>query len=290
MKKIIILIPVYNDWESLKKLLVEINNNIKEIKNVIIECLIINDASTIEQPKLRKPKKIKTIKILNMIENRGHARCNAFAIRYAHMNEKFNHLILMDGDGEDRPAEIKSLIKKAIENPKNSVVAKRIKRSEGPIFKFLYIMHKLITRLFTGKNINFGNYSCLTFKDVRLLSTKAALWSSYSGTVKKNLMNLKEIDSIRGTRYYGPSKMSLYKLLIHSFSIIAVYKYQVMIRAILFIFVLILLKSTLGSISNILQILIICFTFIIFLISRRENQEELINSQENLGSIKEVKN
>ena len=33
----------------------------------------------------------------------------------------------MDGDGEDRPVELKSLIKKVLENPSKSVVAKRIK-------------------------------------------------------------------------------------------------------------------------------------------------------------------
>ena len=43
----------------------------------------------------------------------------------------------------------------------------------------------------------------------------------FSGTVK-NIEPLNEINSIRGLRYYGPSKMSIFKLLIHSFSIIAV--------------------------------------------------------------------
>ena len=50
MKRIIILIPVFNDWESLKKLLGEINNSIQDIENVLFNCLIINDASTIKQP------------------------------------------------------------------------------------------------------------------------------------------------------------------------------------------------------------------------------------------------
>ena len=47
-----------------------------------------------------------------MKENRGHAKCNAFGIRYVNENEKFDNLILMDGDGEDRPIELKSLIEK----------------------------------------------------------------------------------------------------------------------------------------------------------------------------------
>ena len=86
-----------------------------------------------------------------MKENRGHARCNAFGIRYVFQNKEFDNLILMDGDGEDRPEEIKSLIEKIKEDPSLSVVAKRVKRSEGPFFQSLYQLHKLITFIFTGK-------------------------------------------------------------------------------------------------------------------------------------------
>ena len=222
MKRIIILIPVFNDWESLKKLLGEINNSIQDIGNVLFNCLIINDASTIKQPLLKKPDNINSIKVLNMKENKGHARCNAFGLRYICKKENFEYVILMDGDGEDRPTEIKSLVKKIKEFSDKSVVAKRVKRSEGTFFQFLYRVHKLLTIIFTGKNINFGNYSCLLKSDAKIISNKASLWSSFSGTVKKNLQNLNEIESIRGSRYFGPSQMSLLNLLIHSFSIIAV--------------------------------------------------------------------
>ena len=99
MKKIIILIPVFNDWESLRKLLEEIDINIKGIKDFLIECYVINDASTIDQPKINKPENINSLKILNMRINKGHARCNAFGIRYLTKNERFDYLILMDGDG-----------------------------------------------------------------------------------------------------------------------------------------------------------------------------------------------
>ena len=138
MRKIIILIPVYNDWESLKKLILEINENIKFFSNISFECLIVNDASTNQISNLSKPSKFESIEILNMKENRGHARCNAFGIRYIFQNKKFDNLILMDGDGEDRPEEIKSLIEKIRENSNLSVVAKRVKRSEGPFFQLLY--------------------------------------------------------------------------------------------------------------------------------------------------------
>ena len=288
MRKIIILIPVYNDWESLEKLIVEINKNIKELKKFDIECLIINDSSTIKQPKLLKPSFIKSIQILNMRENKGHARCNAFGIRYVIKNKDFDYLILMDSDGEDRPVELKKLINKILEDPNKSVVAKRIKRSEGSFFQFLYYMHKLITLVFTGKKINFGNYSCLIKEDVRKLSTQASLWSSYSGSVKKNLKYFNEIESERGTRYFGPSKMSFLKLLVHSFSIIAVFKFQVFFRSLIFILIFSFLDLILGTNFYLLSILIIIFNILILIVSLREKQKDLLNSQENLEGSEEI--
>ena len=288
MKKIIILIPVFNDWESLIKLISEINENVKDYKNISFDLMIVNDASTIKQPKLIKPSNINSIQIFNMKENRGHARCNAFGIRYVEKNKEFNNLILMDGDGEDRPVEIKNLINESINKSNISIVAKRIKRSEGPIFQLLYQIHKIITYVFTGKNINFGNYSCLTKKDVEKLSSKASLWSSYSGTLKKIIPELGEIDSIRGKRYFGPSKMSLLKLLMHSFAIIAVFKYQVFLRSTFLIIILSYINMFLGNISIFFQILIVIFNLVIFIISLREKEDELKESHNNLSRIEEI--
>ena len=282
MKQITILIPVFNDWSSLTKLINEINEHINNYKNINFNCLVVNDASTIKQPEMVKPNNIKLFKILNMKENRGHARCNAFGIRYVIENIDFDNLILMDGDGEDRPSEIKDLINEAIKDPNISVVAKRIKRSEGFFFQFLYQLHKIITLIFTGKNINFGNYSCLTRKDVEKLFSEASLWSSYTGTVKKKLKKFKEINSIRGLRYFGPSKMSFLNLLIHSFSIIAVFKYQVFLRSTFMIVILAYLNLYLENISILFQILIILFNLIIFIVSLREKKNELKNSKNNL--------
>ncbi len=288
MRKIIILIPVYNDWESLKKLILEINVSIKSFNDFSFECLIVNDASTNQLPDLTIPDNLKSIEVLNMRENRGHARCNAFGMRYIFYNKEFDNLILMDGDGEDRPEEIKSLIEKIKENPNLSVVAKRVKRSEGPFFQSLYQLHKLITFIFTGQNVNFGNYSILTKNDVEKLHSKASLWSSFSGSVKKNLKPLNEINSIRGSRYFGPSQMSLFKLIIHSLSIIAVFKYNVFLRSTLMIIVLAYLNSYLGIFTVFFQILIVIFNLIIFVVSLREQKKELFNSNNNLENVKKI--
>ena len=158
MKKCTILIPIYNDWKSLKKLLVNISENIKSIQTCKFNCIIINDCSTIKNPEIEIPSNINSIKIIHMNKNRGHARCNAFGIKYLSKKQDLDYVILMDGDGEDRPEEIKLLIEKIVEEPNTSVVAKRIKRSEGLLFQTLYSLHKYLAVITTGKLINFGNF------------------------------------------------------------------------------------------------------------------------------------
>ena len=288
MKKIIILLPVYNDWESLLKVLDEINSVIKDIQKYKFECIIVNDSSTIEKPKIVKPENFNSLKIINMKENRGHARCNAFGLRYINLNETYDYVIVMDSDGEDRPVEISSLINNIIKEPETSVVAKRIKRSEGLIFQTLYQVHKLITFIFTGKKINFGNYSCLTKRDVNILSDTASLWSSFSGSVKKKLKSFNEVDSIRGLRYFGPSKMSFFNLAIHSFSIIAVFKYTVFLRSTFIIIALSFLTKTLGLIAIVFQVLIVFFNLLIFIVSMRENERAFVKSNENILNKDEI--
>ena len=281
-----ILIPVYNDWKSVEKLLENINYYIKNLVHEI-SVIIVNDASNHDrQNQEKKLENIHSVKILNMKINQGHARCIAFGLRYLTTNnEIFDHVIIMDSDGEDRPEELKELIQKSLQNPDRSVVAKRVKRSEGIFFKFLYQAHKLLTLISTGKNINFGNYSCLLKKDVSKISIEKSLWSSFSGSLKFHLRNLVSIQSIRGVRYFGPSKMSLYNLIIHSFSIIGVFKYTVLLRSILICIVLLYFKSLLEIFFFILVILIIFFNLIIICVSLRENKGSLLKSEENLSNI-----
>ena len=288
MKKIIILIPVFNDWESLSKLIKDISLELKELKNYEFKFVIINDGSTNPQQKIDKPKNILSIKILNMKINKGHTLCIAYGIHYVLRNEEFDNLILMDGDGEDRPEEVLNLIEKNSKNLQKSVIAKRVKRSEGMMFKFFYQVHKLITLVFTGHNINFGNFTFLTKNDLISLSKEPLLWKSYSASFKKNIKSFTYINSIRGVRFFGPSKMSFFKLVFHSLSIIAVFRFQVYLRSAILLIIFSYLSSILGSAIIIPQILIVLFCLVIFSISLKGNNNDYEIRSENLNSINEI--
>ena len=114
--------------------------------------------------------------------------------------------------------------------------------------------------------------------------------TSFSEDEWINIKKYCEIDSIRGLRYFGPSQMSLFKLLVHSFSIIAVFKYQVFFRSVVIIVILNFFNIQLGNISIFFQILLLVFNLIILIVSFREKREELNKSHTNLLNVVIINN
>ena len=285
-----ILIPIYNDWQSAFKLLEEINS-ILEAQENNFSVLIINDASTESRPDTTfNLVNLKSIKIINMKENKGHARCNAAGLKYILENEEFDYVIPMDGDGEDRPEEIKQFIDNLNYHPNKVIVGERVKRSEGVFFKFCYFVHKIITFVFTGQSIKFGNYSFLPKSTVQKMVNEKATWSSFSGSLAKTEKDRATVPSIRGLRYFGPTKMNFKSLVIHSLSIIGVFKISLILRSILFFLVYLFLISQNISIITLLPIvLIIILVTLSLLVSKRENMEEFNNSLSNINNIESIK-
>jgi len=287
--KIKILIPIYNDWRSVFELLKQIDNQIIELSDEI-SILIVNDGSNEEKENIPEFKYIKSIKVLNMKRNQGHARCNAMGLKYLYENDEFDYVIPMDGDGEDRPEEIKLLLDKSKDYPNDVITANRIKRSEGFLFKICYELHKIITLIFTGQSIKFGNFSLLPKKFVKKMIDEKATWNSFSGSLCKVSNIRKSIPSIRGTRYFGPSKMSFQNLIKHSLSIISVFKFTWFFRSLIFLLVYCYLISGFITIITLIPVVvIIILNGMIFTISARENLEEYKNSLSNMVNVDTIK-
>ena len=88
-------------------------------------------------------------------------------------------------------------------------------------------------------------------------------------------------------RYFGPSQMSFYKLSIHSFSIIAVFKYRVFFMSIILLLFFHFLTVLINFNFLFAQMLLILFNLLVFIVSFRENEKELKNSENNIKNIEE---
>ena len=286
MKKFKILIPLYNDWKSVSKLLNEIDSQTNNW-DAEVSIIIVNDASTEKKSGLESIfKKIKSVKILNMKKNQVHQRCIATGLKYICENEDFDRVIIMDADGEDRPEELNDFFKKAKENPNMTITGNRFKRSEGFVFKVLYEAHKLLTLIFTGKLIKFGNFSCLPKNHVQQLVQNPYLWNSYSSSVVRTIDERTFIPSTRGTRYVLPSKMNIFALIFHSLSIISVFRNAVIIRSVIYLLVyLLLIFNNISVITLFPILLLLVFLFIILKITTRADMDGFNKSLDNIGSV-----
>ena len=82
-----------------------------------------------------------------MEKNLGHTRCIATGLKYIFEKDQFDYIIPMDGDGEDRPVEIKDFLEKIKISNGKPIVGERVKRSESMIFKISYQLKYLFTIL-----------------------------------------------------------------------------------------------------------------------------------------------
>ena len=290
MIKVKILIPVYNDWQSVSKLIDEIDN-LSINSEYQISVIVVNDASNHDrQDEDKILNNIHSIKVLNMKVNQGHARCIATGLKYIYEKEEFDYVIPMDGDGEDRPEEVKDFLNQIKNSYDKPIVGERIKRSENFLFKACYQIHKLITLIFTGKSIKFGNFTCLPKTTVEKMVNDKATWNSFSGALTKVENDLISIPSSRGKRFFGPSKMSFYSLIKHSLSIISVFRKTFLIRSALFIILYILfIKSNASVITAIPLIFLLIAVYSISNLALRENMEEFDNSLKNILDISKIK-
>ena len=288
--KIKILIPIYNDWQSVFKLFDDIDK-LRIDQNFEISIIVVNDASNHDRlDEEINFNNIKSIKILNMKKNQGHARCIATGLKYIFEKEEFDYVIPMDGDGEDKPEEIKNFLDQIKNSNGITVVGERIKRSENLLFKVCYQTHKFITLTFTGKLIKFGNFTCLPKTIVENMINEKATWNSFSGSLSKIEKNFTSVPSVRGSRYFGPSQMSFLSLIKHSLSIISVFKKTFLIRSALFIVLYILLiKSNASVITAIPLVFLFIAVYAVSNLALRENIDEFKNSLNQIESIDKIK-
>ncbi len=286
MTNYIILIPIFNDWQSVFKL---IDNIDLQIHNESVDILIINDASTENLDNNEKNfSKINSIKIINLIKNGGHRKAIATGLKYCQENLKYDYIIPMDGDGEDRPEELRDFFNKVEKTQPEVITAIRIKRSEGFLFKFLYSFHKIFTNLITGKLIKFGNYTCLSKRAVSKILSSGSVWLSFSGALAKIFPSYENIDSIRGIRYFGPSKMSILALVLHSLRISTVFRETIFIRVVIAILVFGLLAYYYSHYFLIPSLGGWVFLFLIICLALDDNIKKLNNSLNNIKSLSDI--
>ena len=278
--KILILTPVYNDWENLNNLLLKINKIFQNEVKTKFELIVVNDHSSKNYNfKKFKMRMVEKVTILNLFKNEGSQRAIGIGIKYINKNYKNKFkTIIIDSDGQDNPKIISKMLELSMKSPKYSLVIDRGQRKEPLWFKFFYEFYCILIQFFCAKKIRFGNYSLLISKHLKKISLQQELWSAFPPTVLKTIDNLIHLTLDRDKRYSGESKMNFFGLIIHALKVFSALRYSVLIFSTIYLILFYFLfyeSKNLIFFSLMLGLLI--FNIINFLISFN-NKENFLNA------------
>lgn len=230
-----ILLPVYNDWESLRVVLKELDVVLAG-KTFVPKILVLDDASTtvgLNWFQTEPLHAITSIEVLRLRRNLGHQRAIAIGLAFIAKERSCDAVVIMDADGEDKPSDVLLLLERFIKDNGQSVVfAERARRSESALFRVCYQFYRSLHFLLTGIAVKVGNFSVLSFEHVATLSVVSELWNHYAASVFKSRLLTTLVPTERGKRIVGDSKHSFVPLVLHGLSAISVFAETVGVRLI----------------------------------------------------------
>ena len=230
---LVILIPNFNDWESLRLLLPQLDRAVQGLEHRV-SVLIVDDASTepipLDWPK-QDFKALSSIEVLHLRSNQGHQRAIALGLYHLHEFTDTGTLVVMDGDGEDRPEDLPELLRAYVAEEGEPVVfAARTRRVESIGFRLCYRAYRLIHHALTGVVVQVGNFSVVPRPAMARLMAVPDLWNHYAASVYRARLPRTLVPLPRGRRLAGESKMNFVSLLIHGLSAMSVFSDQVSAR------------------------------------------------------------
>ena len=151
---VIILIPIYNDWES-SRLLVTSIDSVLAAGGLRADVLLVDDGSTYPDDGTHWPGRrfeaVTRVEVLELGRNLGHQRAIAVGLAHIHARKKCGAIVIMDADGEDDPKDIPRLLRVFSEQGEKRVVfAQRTKRLEAWTFRAFYYLYRGMYRFLTG--------------------------------------------------------------------------------------------------------------------------------------------
>ena len=174
---------------------------------------------------------LRRIDVLRLRRNLGHQRAIAIGLAYVEDCLQAGAVVVMDGDGEDDPADVPRLLERLDEEGNGKIVfAERARRSESLVFRIFYALFKLLHLFLTGKGVRVGNFSAIPRRRLSSLVVVAEIWNHYAAAVFRSRQPYCMIPTYRSRRLCGSSSMNFVSLVTHGLSAISVYSDVVGVR------------------------------------------------------------
>ena len=227
-----IFTPVYYDVPSFKILRDKVKKNVSsDLYNT--HFYVIDDTSGADL-EIQEIEDLSDCSIITPPFNLGHQRALVFAIRKILPSFEDNEIIVtLDSDGEDSPEDLPRILGKLNETG-GFVLAKRTKRQESPLFKFLYANFKLLFYTLTGTIIKSGNYMAYRSSSIREVIHHPYFNLCYSSVFLGLRIRTNYVPCERGKRYVGTSKMNTTGLISHGIRMLMPFVEKIATRFLIF--------------------------------------------------------
>jgi polyisoprenyl-phosphate glycosyltransferase len=223
---ILILVPTYNDWDCAGAFLRELDTVFRH-EGLSPEVLLVDDGSTVPMPSSLSSASLAAIRRLDILQlrrNLGHQRAIAVGLAFLHSARPCDVVVVMDGDGEDKPSDVPRLLDRLYREQQAKIVfAERMRRSESLLFRIFYRFYRILHKLLTGVAVRVGNFSVLPYAALDTLVVVPELWNHYAAAVFKVRLPYTTVPTQRGSRLSGRSDMHFTSLVVHGLSALSVY-------------------------------------------------------------------
>lgn len=225
------MVPVFNDWAAVAELVQRLGDVLKG-REEDFRLLLVNDGSTEPDPGGWSVASAFPGQELRLRRNLGHQRAIAIGLAWLFEEDPVDAVVVMDGDGEDRPEDVPRLLDRFAQGGgRLSVFAERTRRSEGLAFAGLYAAYRLLHRIATGIPVRIGNFSILSYAHLDGLMVSSDVWNHYAAAVVHLGVPMATIPTTRGKRYSGRSRMNFAGLVRHGLSALAVFADVIAVRS-----------------------------------------------------------
>ena len=231
-----LLIPIFDDWDAADLLCRDLDRALTALSEAQVRIYLLDDGSSTAPPPQAfawPAKGVRSIASVRLRRNVGHQRAIALGLAYLYDKTGSDAVLVMDGDGEDKPTDAVNLIRGYLSDPSRVIFASRRRRLEGWIFRLGYALYRACHRALTGIEVRIGNFSIVPRHLVGAVVVSSESWSHYAASVVKARLPMTTVPMDRGERLAGRSRMNYVTLVTHGLSAISVFRELVGTRLLL---------------------------------------------------------
>jgi hypothetical protein len=222
-----LLIPVFDDWDAAGLLCRELDRACLGLKAARLQIYLVDDGSSTGPPTGAfelPPQAVRSITSIRLRRNLGHQRAIALGLAYLYDKTDASAVLVMDGDGEDKPSDALALVERHLTDPTRIIFASRRRRLEGLLFRVGYTLYRVSHRVLTGIEVRIGNFSIVPRHLLGAIVVSGESWSHYAASVVKARIPFSTVPMDRGGRLAGQSRMNYVTLVAHGLSAMSVFR------------------------------------------------------------------